>query len=231
MQMSDIKWRHRIQLPEGLTAGSKNCEEDLRQWKFPSDLFQDKAVLDVGSCDGFFSFYSEQNGAKEVCAIDPYRYGFDERWSGKNGFNYAREQLNSKVKDQFIQLEEINPDSVGMWDVVLFLGVFYHLPFPCQILEKVASVCVETLVIETLIDPYSETLKDPILKFHPEGFRNHDGTIDKTTYFVPNTLFLNSYLTRIGFQNVETRVIYSGYRSITYAFNRIKNYDCQWGQW
>lgn len=232
MKMSDIKWRHCITLPEGVTQGSKNCEEDLRQWKFPSDLFQDKTVLDVGSCDGYFSFYSESHGAKEVCAIDPYRYGgIDTRWSGKIGFDYAREQLNSKVKDQFIQLEEISPETVGEFDIALFLGIFYHLIHPVFILEKVANICKETLIIETLIDPYCETLKVPSLKFYPEGFKNQDGTIDRTTYWTPNTLWLNQYLKRIGFRTVETRIIYGGWRSITYASNKDPNYKADWGKW
>ncbi len=231
MKSSDIKWRHCIQLPEGMTKGSKNTLIDLQQFKFPSDLFQDKTVLDVGSDDGYFSFYSESHGAKEVCAIDPYRYGFDNRWSGKDGFNYAREQLNSKVKDQFIQLEEISPDSVGMWDVVLFLGVFYHLPHPTIILDNISKCCKQTLVLETLIDPYCETLKVPSLKFYPEGFKNQDGTVDRTTYWTPNTLWLNQYLKRIGFRQVETRIIYGGWRSITYASDKDPDYKADWGTW
>lgn len=222
-----MKWRHRIDLGDEITDGTKDTFEDLNQWKFPPDLFKDKTVLDIGACDGFFSFYAEKHGAKEVLAVDPYRWTFDDRWSGMEGFNYAHKKLNSKVKTSTIPLENISKETVGEWDVVLYLGVFYHLRDPFDITEKLTKVCKETFVLETHIDRAIQYIPQPIplVRFYPNG----EVGGDKTTYWGPNTYFLDNFLNRIGFLP-STRLIYNGGRSITYA-KRQSSYKENWGEW
>ena len=105
MDHNDIKWRHCIDLGNGVvTKGTKNTMADLQQWQFPPDLFKGKTVLDIGACDGCFSFYAEKMGASRVLAVDPYRWTFDDRWSGQQGFNYAHSVLSSKVETSILPL-------------------------------------------------------------------------------------------------------------------------------
>ena len=51
-----------------------------------------------------------------------------------------------------IDIPDLSPASVGIVDVVLFLGVLYHLKEPLAALERVASVTGGMLVLETLAD-------------------------------------------------------------------------------
>ncbi len=233
MKETDIRWRHSIKLSDGtITKGTKNTFIDLQQFCFPENLFRDKIVFDVGCCDGFFCKHAFEQGAKDVCGYDNYRWTFDiDRWNGMRGFEKMRLDSGYPIRASTIPMEEINPDTVGYCDVLLFLGVFYHLPHPTIILDNISKCCKQTLVLETLIDPYCETLKVPSLKFYPEGFKNQDGTVDLTTYWTPNTLWLNQYLKRIGFQTVETRIIYGGWRAICYAKDKDPNYKSDWGEW
>lgn len=227
IDVNQIRWRHCIDLGNGLvTRGTKNTLEDLRQWKFPHELFSGKTVLDVGACDGCFSFYAEKHGATKVLAIDPYRWTFDDRWSGQAGFKLARKILNSEVEDSTIPLENIEPKTVGEWDIILFLGVFYHLPNPFLVVENLAKCCRDTLVLETHIDQIAQAQPYPFVRFYPNGEINKD----KTTYWGPNTLFLDDYLKKIGFKEVNTKLIYRGFRSISYA-KKDKNFSSDWGQW
>ena len=54
---------------------------------------------------------------------------------------------------------------------------------------------------------------------------------DKTTYWGANTLFLESFLKKQGFQLIDTRLIYKGYRCIIYASNKDINKKIKWGEW
>ena len=71
---------------------------------------------------------------------------------GKAGFQLARTALNSRVEDIDIDVMDLTPDRVGAFDVVLFLGVLYHVPNPLLTLERVASVTRDLLILETVVD-------------------------------------------------------------------------------
>jgi len=225
-EYNEIKWRHCIDLKDGrITKGTKDTFLDLQQWQFPPNLFDRKTVLDIGACDGCFSFYAEQHGATRVLAVDPYRWTFDDRWSGMRGFNYAHKTLGSKVETSTLPLEQISKEELGEWDVVLFMGVFYHLRDPFDITEKITKVCKETLVLETHIDARIQQAPVPLVVFYPNGEINND----KTTYWGPNTKFLDDFLGKIGFDSYS-RPIYGGHRSISYAKRR-PDYRENWGEW
>ena len=71
---------------------------------------------------------------------------------GKAGFELAREALGSRVEDLDVDVMDLGPERAGTFDVVLFLGVLYHLPNPLLALERVASVTRERLILETVVD-------------------------------------------------------------------------------
>ena len=231
----DLKWRHRIPLLNGqVTPGNKDTARDLEEFKWSRDLFEGKTVIDVGACDGFFSFHSEKMGATKVLGVDPYRWTLDDRWSGMSGFNLAREILDSKVEDSVVLLEDLSPQTVGEWDVSLFLGVFYHLVNPIQILKNVASVTKDTIVVETINAEYHSLrtgapcrktpdgksvmfhdyfVNSPMLTYYP----NDEVDGDYTTWYAPNPAYIESFLRTEGFNKFDTKRIYSGSRFITIA--------------
>ena len=86
-------------------------------------------VLDIGAWDGFFSFECERRGASRVVAADYYSW-HGPGWGTKAGFQLAREALGSRVEDVDIDVMDLSPERVGTFDVVLFLGVLYHLRHP-----------------------------------------------------------------------------------------------------
>jgi tRNA (mo5U34)-methyltransferase len=145
-------------------------EEEVRALRLP-DL-RGKTVLDIGAWDGYFSFAAERLGASRVVALDYYTWATDpavigprasdaafppassQPWDpiglpGKMGFDLARDVLGSKVESVFGDLLTLDPADLGQFDVVLFLGVLYHSRFPSEMLERVASLTRETMILET----------------------------------------------------------------------------------
>ena len=151
-QISDIKWFHTIDLGHGvITPGEDDSPAKLRRLNLPQDL-SGKTFLDVGAWDGFFSFEAERRGAAKVMALDSYVW---EGWvpgKSKAGFIAARSILNSQVQDIHLDVLEISPEKLGLWDVVLLAGVLYHVKHPWLLIEKASTVTREMLVIESLMD-------------------------------------------------------------------------------
>jgi tRNA (mo5U34)-methyltransferase len=188
---AQIDWFHQIELPGGsITPGRDRSAEKLAGLHLP-DL-TGKTVLDVGAWDGYFSFAAERLGASRVLATDSYIW---RQPAGKHGFDHARRALGSSVEHIEIDVLDISPETVGHFDVVLFLGVLYHMRHPLLALERVASVTRETLVLETLVD--MTFLRTPAAAFYP--WRLHG---DETNWWGPNRAAVLGMLHSVGFERV-----------------------------
>jgi tRNA (mo5U34)-methyltransferase len=65
------------------------------------------------------------------------------------GFALAHELLGSKAEYMVGSVYNLSPEVHGTFDVVLLLGVLYHLRHPLLALEKIHTVCHETLLVES----------------------------------------------------------------------------------
>ena len=141
-------WHHRIEVAPGIfTPGGQQTQELLATINLPQDL-SGLRVLDLGARDGFFSFECERRGAAEVIAVD---YSPVEL----TGFGVASKILNSKVKWLTANVYKINQLNLGKFDVILFLGVIYHLRNPYLAIDRIydalkigGKVIVESHVID-----------------------------------------------------------------------------------
>lgn len=198
-------WWHSIELGRGIITpgdqgglkyptGAKNLLANL---KLPGDL-SGKSVLDIGAWDGFFSFALEKRGASRVLAIDNF-YRDQLEHIGNQGFQVAKEILKSNVEFRKASLYDLSPEEFGMFDVVLCLGVFYHLKYPLLALEKIYSVTGEMLVLETHYDPYDLRSAPPRARFCGRGEINDD----PTSWWEFNESGLIALLSSVGFKNPE----------------------------
>ncbi len=194
-EINQIFWWHRIDLGNGLTTpGRDDTVTKLGQIKLPTSL-QGLSVLDIGAWDGFFSYECERRGAKRVVALD--KLVWDSPAIGKRGFELARRALGSKVEDVELEVLDITPERVGVFDLVLFLGVLYHMRHPLLALERVASVAGRQLILETHVD--MNELDRPVLAFYPED----ECVGDSSIWFGPNRAAVEAMLTVVGFRKVE----------------------------
>ena len=197
-QAPTIGWFHSLTLPGGeTTAGVKSVEvlgmEADVVFKHP---VAGKRVLDIGSWDGFFAFEAERRGAAEVLATDHFCWS-GEGWGTKAGFDHAHRRLASRVASLDIDVPRIGPETTGVHDVVLFLGVLYHVKDPLQALERAASVTGELLVVETCTA--LDILPWPVMRYY-QGRELND---DPTNFFAPNRRCLAGMARDLGFKRIE----------------------------
>lgn len=134
-RVNSIHWFHRIELAPGvITPGPDDTPGKIAAAHLPENL-SGKTVIDVGAWDGAFSFECERRNAARVLATDHYIW---QRLS-RAGFDLAHETLQSRIESQEIRVEDLSPETVGAFDLVLFLGVLYHAQDPMRYLRNVAA--------------------------------------------------------------------------------------------
>ena len=79
-------------------------------------------------------------------------HGRADGWGSKAGFELAHDALGSSVESRTIDVLDLSPETVGVFDLVLFLGVLYHMRDPLLALEQVASVTGKQLILDTHVD-------------------------------------------------------------------------------
>lgn len=139
-EVESIRWWHTIDLGNGIvTPGEGGSPALLERIHMPADL-TGRTVLDIGTFDGFFAFEAERRGAARVVAVD-HRV--------PAGFRIAHRALGSSVEFREADVMTLSRDELGVFDVVFFLGVIYHLPDPMGALRRVREVTGELMICET----------------------------------------------------------------------------------
>lgn len=195
-RVMEVKWFHTIDLGNGVvTPGLDASPQKLQTIGMPEDL-TNKSVLDFCAWDGFFTFEAERRGASRIMAVDHFCWS-GEGWGTKAGFDLAREALGSKVEDCELDVLDVSPDKTGKFDVVLFLGVLYHMQHPLLALEKVSAVTDDMLILETHVD--FTNINRPTMAFYPGSELGMDGS----NWCGPNEACVIAMLKSVGFTKVE----------------------------
>jgi tRNA (mo5U34)-methyltransferase len=195
-EIAKISWFHTFNFGNGVvTPGYDNSYKRIRTLHMPEDL-SGSTVLDIGSWDGFFAFEAERRGASRVLATDSFCWS-GAGWGTKDGFNLARNILNSKVEDMEIDVMELSPEKVGTFDLVMCLGVLYHMRNPLLALERIFSVTKRQLILDTHVD--CVMTNRPMIAFYPGNELNND----PTNWCGPNRAAVEAMLKTVGFSRVE----------------------------
>lgn len=219
-KVAEIWWYHSINLGQGvITPGVDNSPKKLKRVQLPLS-FHSKTVLDVGAWDGFFSFEAERRGAKRVLATDSVIWNGLHNTADKRGFELARRALGSRVEDMHIDVLDLSPEQIGTFDVVLFLGVLYHMRYPLLALEKVASVTKELLILETAVDML--WTRRPAMAYYEKDELGND----PSNWCGPNPAAVLAMLRTAGFHRVE---VVAGIRSVFFRIARAAYYKVKRG--
>ena len=127
-----------IELPYGLETGGTDRSPTLHAI-FPDDM-TGKTVLDLGCKFGYFCFEALKRGAKRAVGVDvdPYSLERARRLADCLGLPATFEQYD-------IEQEPIRE----RFDYVLCLNLLHHLRNPLTVLERLAAVTDERLVLES----------------------------------------------------------------------------------
>ena len=162
----------------------------------PEDL-TGQSFIDLGSWDGFYAFEAS-SGAARVLATDSFSWN-GMGWSNKQGFLLAREILRSKVEDMDIDIMDVCPERVGLFDVVLFSGMLYHMRDPIKALQNAASVCKNHLIIETAVGMLD--VKEPAMAYLPRVPGE-----EQSNHWRPNPQLIHLWLKELGFRKIDYRI-------------------------
>lgn len=173
----------------------------------PKDL-RGKTVLDIGCNAGFYSIEMKRRGASRVLAID-----FDEPY-------LAQAKFAAEILDADIEFQKLSVYDVGklgeQFDLVIFMGVLYHLRHPLLALDLIREHVARDLLVFQSMQRGSqevESLEDDY-PFEQQDIFNHPGypkmhfiekrySGDPTNWWAPNRACSEAMLRSAGFQVME----------------------------
>lgn len=189
------KWFHRISLPNGYRTPGEWDQSELENL-VSRYRFSELDVLDVGTLDGKWAFWAQQNGAASVVAIDPeHRYTFDLAFMAFDAPDTVRmipttlEDLSSHV-------------GTAQYSAIIDMGVYYHTLDMIGHFKALhrhlrqggfALIEGEVMVSE----------QGSVAHWFPDGYLNGD----KTTFWVPSPLCLSTIVRFCGFKT-RSEVVY-----------------------
>ena len=207
------EWFHNIDIagvptaPEHFLGDFPRVKWERFRQAIPVDL-RGKTVLDIGCNAGFYSIEMKRRGADRVLGID-----FDERYLAQAHF--AADVLGLDI--EFRKLSVYDVHNVGeQFDIVLFLGVFYHLRHPLLALDLIHEHVTRDLLVfqslqrgtgggEPVQDDYGFWEADA---FERPGFpkmyfieKRYAG--DPTNWWIPNRAGVEGMLRSAGFEILE----------------------------
>ncbi|MDB4969006.1 MAG: putative SAM-dependent methyltransferase [Myxococcales bacterium] len=203
------EWFHNLDLRGVRTAPDHFLGDyPMVKWRrfahaIPADL-TGKSVLDVGCNGGFYSIEMKRRGAARVLGLDA-----DERYLAQA--RYAAEVSGADI--EFAKLDIYDIGTVReKFDLVLFMGVLYHLRHPLLALDLLHEhVVADLLVFQSLIRgssdvaaleadyPFVETDIFKREEYPRLYFVEHKYAGDPTNWWFPNRACVEAMLRSAGF--------------------------------
>lgn len=204
------KWFHNIDLG-GIKTAPDHFLGDYPNVKFqgfahaiPEDL-HGKTVLDIGCNAGFYSLEMKRRGAERVVGIDS-----DDRY-------LAQARLAAEVLEMDIEFKNMSVYDVAAlgekFDLVIFMGVFYHLRHPLLALDILYENVVKDMLIfqsmqrgstdiERLKYDYDFWETEMFSKpgFPQMYFIENRYSNDPTNWWIPNAACMEAMLRSAGFE-------------------------------
>jgi tRNA (mo5U34)-methyltransferase len=206
-------WFHNLEL-QGVRTAPDHFLGDYPavKWRsfahaIPADL-AGRSVLDIGCNAGFYSMEMKRRGAGRVLAID-----FDEDYLAQARFAADVSGLDI----EFAKLSVYDVAAIGeRFDLVLFLGVFYHLRYPLLALDLInAHVADDLMIFQSMQrgDPEIAAVQEnygfwDADHFNEPGypklhFIEHRYADDPTNWWAPNCACVEAMLRSAGFKIVD----------------------------
>ena len=93
---------------------------------------------------------------------------------GRRGFDLAHRALDSRVETVVADFTTMDLAALGTFDIVLYLGVLYHMKEPLTCLERLRAVTRDVAVIETVAAQVPGNAGRSLLELHAGGELNAD---------------------------------------------------------
>jgi tRNA (mo5U34)-methyltransferase len=116
--------------------------------------------------------------------------------AGRRPFDAVHRYFESKVEPFVGHFTKVDPSQTGLFDVVLFLGVLYHMEDPVGAVRRAASFVAPggLLCIESAAAEFPGAPDVPLLEFYPGAEFN----ADPTNWFAPNMRTIEGFTVAAG---------------------------------
>jgi tRNA (mo5U34)-methyltransferase len=204
-------WYHTIDLPSGPTPGEYDLRPTVAKLPFPSTL-TGRRCLDVGTHDGFWAFEMERMGAAEVVAID-IEDAAEIDWpeprpvippevaaflrGRKARFHDAHAALGSTVEHRYVSVYDLDPSSLGEFDLVHIGSLLQHLRDPVGALMAIRTVTRGELLVSAAI------AVGPSIVYRSVPMARISTQVGQPFWTTPNLAGLRRQLESAGFEVVR----------------------------
>jgi tRNA (mo5U34)-methyltransferase len=207
------KWFHNVDLCGVKTAPDHFLGDfPAVKWRrfahvIPADL-SGKSVLDIGCNGGFYSLEMKKRGADRVLGID-----YDADY-------LAQARFAAEVSGLDIEFRELSVYDIATlnerFDLVIFMGVLYHLRYPLLALDLIRQhAACDLLLFQSMLRgpeeviplatdyPFSETAVFEAPQMPRLHFIEHSFANDPTNWWIPNRACVEAMLRSSGFEIIE----------------------------
>ena len=219
---------------EGAYPPSAFAEDCFRYYHLPEKC-HGKSVLDIGGWDGAISFEMERRGCSQVVLVNPKTLGDMDFPLGGPGTRAEVEQrylesgfplddihsggaklliqwFDSKIKIQDSTIYDLPWKLKQQFDIVLCLGLLYHLRDPVRGLAVASKLTGELLILETMCFPETDPLAQAD-RSYCEFLGGHTGH----NWWLFNYHALEHMLQACGFERIERKEVWNS-RCVYHAF-------------
>ena len=201
----ELKFHHRYLVNGEMTPGDwdQSALEALLQ---PHSAFlQKKTVLDVGTLDGKWAFWAEDQGASLVDTCDP---------TPQPTFQWARNERGSRdFRSRYIWQFECPVETVSNgfnhYHHIIDFGVYYHVHDIVGHFQALKKLLVQSpdsrVFVEGEVTLNHSTSSTLLVEFYPHGYPPHIPVEqqDPTTYWVPTVAALRALCEFCGLVEAE----------------------------
>ncbi|MDQ3587045.1 MAG: class I SAM-dependent methyltransferase [Actinomycetota bacterium] len=173
----------------------------------------DATALDLACCEGWFSHRLLEWGARRVVGVDVRELNIRRAELVREHFGIDRERLSFVRADVF----ELDPEDLGRFDVVLVLGLIYHLEDPTGALRRARALTRSLCAIESQLtrqsrpiihgtgspDAFSEAEASFAAVVEPDAVSNPLASVTGILSLIPNRAALDTLTRAAGFGEVE----------------------------
>lgn len=215
------EWFYSFELPDGRRTrtyhgDTLNAIHDTRWSMVEAALrnryggtHRERSALDLACHQGYFAVKLAQAGFGKVCAVDARQSHVED--SRLIGDVFGLSNLTVLQSDVF----DLDQKELGTFDVVLMLGLLYHLENPVGALRIARALCRDCCLIETQIVPGMTGYVDYGSYEFVRPLKGSFGIIDETgethgpeasitgICLVPSLEALHWILRKVGFREVQ----------------------------
>lgn len=207
-------WFHNLHLPDGTQTAPDHFLGDFPQFKwleiapYLAEDLRGKKALDIGCNAGYYTLELAKRGA-EVMAIDiDDHYLRQAKWAAK------MLELDDRIEFRKASIYDLAHHQ-ETYDLIWFMGVFYHLRYPLLALDILRKCCKGRMIFQTMTAPGDEVfpaqanydlherqvMSDP--GWPKMAFIEHRIANDPTNWWAPNHAGVEAMLRSAGFGNIQ----------------------------